>query len=165
MQILVPPARADIMLFRPPGTSDLGFPLDMTNGAALAANSNGIAGSMQPEEEAARAAGAAIASQASLPVLPGVDRLPMVAGPLSPQRLKCFSSDSDNCPDAGIGPLLQFPHLPRAGPVLLTLLFFPLVPLPYPILQGSTYSFPAVRYSCLVSVGDLQALLCLKVRS
>uniref|UniRef100_A0A8C6G314 BTB/POZ domain zinc finger transcription factor n=1 Tax=Moschus moschiferus TaxID=68415 RepID=A0A8C6G314_MOSMO len=87
VQILVPPARADIMLFRPPGTSDLGFPLDMTNGAALAANSNGIAGSMQPEEEAARAAGAAIGSQASLPVLPGVDRLPMVAGPLSPQLL------------------------------------------------------------------------------
>ncbi|KAM7327771.1 hypothetical protein ACRRTK_014138 [Alexandromys fortis] len=87
VQILVPPARADIMLFRPPGTSDLGFPLDMTNGAALAANSNGIAGSMQPEEEAARTTGAAIAGQASLPVLLGVDRLPMVAGPLSPQLL------------------------------------------------------------------------------
>ena len=42
--------------------------------------------------------------------------------------LKCFSSDSDNCPDVGIGPLLQFPHLLRAGPVLLTLLFLPLVP-------------------------------------
>ena len=40
-------------------------------------------------------------------------------------RLKCVSSDSDNCPDVGIGPLLQFPHLPRAGPVLLTLLFPP----------------------------------------
>ena len=79
--------------------------------------------------------------------------------------LKCFSSDSDNCPDAGIGPLLQFPHLPRADPVLLTLLFFPLVPLPYPIVHGSTYSFPVVRYSCPVSVGDLQALLCLKVCS
>ena len=39
--------------------------------------------------------------------------------------LKCFSSDSDNCPDVGIGPLLQFPHPPRAGPVLLTLLFSP----------------------------------------
>ena len=39
--------------------------------------------------------------------------------------LKCFSSDSDNCPDVGIGPLLQFPHPLRAGPVLLTLLFFP----------------------------------------
>ena len=40
--------------------------------------------------------------------------------------LKCFSSDSDNCPEVGIGTLLQFPHLPRAGPVLLTLLFSPL---------------------------------------
>ena len=39
--------------------------------------------------------------------------------------LKCFSSDSDNCPDVGIRPPLQFPHLPRAGPILLTLLFFP----------------------------------------
>ena len=39
--------------------------------------------------------------------------------------LKWFSSDSDNCPDVGIGPLLQFPHPPRAGPFLLTLLFFP----------------------------------------
>ena len=34
--------------------------------------------------------------------------------------LKCFSSDSDNCPDVGIRPLLQVPHPPRAGPVLLT---------------------------------------------
>ena len=42
--------------------------------------------------------------------------------------LKCFSSDLDNCPDVGIGPLPQFPHWLRAGPVLLTLLFFPLVP-------------------------------------
>ena len=39
--------------------------------------------------------------------------------------LKCFSSDSDNCPNVGIRPLLQFPHLRRAGPVLLTLLFSP----------------------------------------
>ena len=45
--------------------------------------------------------------------------------------LKCFSSDSDNCPDVGIGPLLQFPHLPRAGPVVLTRLFFLLLPLSY----------------------------------
>ena len=37
--------------------------------------------------------------------------------------LKCFSSDSDNCPNVGIRPLLQFPYLLRAGPVLLTLLF------------------------------------------
>ena len=39
--------------------------------------------------------------------------------------LKSFSSESDNCPDVGIGPLLQLPHWPRAGPVLLTLLFPP----------------------------------------
>ena len=43
-----------------------------------------------------------------------------------PLSLNCFSSDSDNCPSLRIGPLLQFPHLPRAGPFLLTLLFFPL---------------------------------------
>ena len=42
--------------------------------------------------------------------------------------LKCFSSDPDNCPDVGIRLLLQFPHPPRAGPVLLTLLFSPLIP-------------------------------------
>ena len=42
-----------------------------------------------------------------------------------PLSLKCFSSDSDNCPDVGIRPLLQFPHRPRAGPVLLTLPFSP----------------------------------------
>ena len=41
--------------------------------------------------------------------------------------LKCFSSDSDKYPNVGIRPLLQFPHPPRAGPVLPTLLFFPLV--------------------------------------
>ena len=39
--------------------------------------------------------------------------------------IKCFSSDSDNCPIVGTGPLLQFPLPPRAGPVLLTLLFSP----------------------------------------
>ena len=27
--------------------------------------------------------------------------------------LKCFSSDSDSCPDVGITSLLQLPHLPR----------------------------------------------------
>ena len=55
--------------------------------------------------------------------------------------LKCFSSDSNNCSDVGIVPLLQFPHSRRASPVLLTLLFFPLVPLSYGVLSGSVYSF------------------------
>ena len=45
--------------------------------------------------------------------------------------LKCFSSDADNYPAVVIGPLLQFPHPLRAGPVILRLLFCPLVPLSY----------------------------------
>ena len=79
--------------------------------------------------------------------------------------LKCFSSDSDNCTDVGIRLLLQFSHSLRAGPVLLTLLFFPLVPSPYWVLPGSIYSLPLVRYSCLFSAGVLHALLYLKVYS
>ena len=51
--------------------------------------------------------------------------------------LKFFSSHSDSCPNVGIGPLLQFPHLLRAGAVLLTLLFFLLVPSSYQGLGGS----------------------------
>ena len=69
--------------------------------------------------------------------------------------LKCFSSDSDNCPDVGIGPLLQFLHQLRAGPVLLIFLFSPLVPSSYWVLHGSIYSFPLVRYSSLLSAGVL----------
>ena len=79
--------------------------------------------------------------------------------------LKCVSSDSDRCPNVGIGPLLQFPHWPRAGPVLLTLPFSPLVPSSYRVLPGSIYSFPLVRSSCLLLAGILHGLLCLKVHS
>ena len=70
--------------------------------------------------------------------------------------LKYSSSDSDNCPDMGIGPL-------RAGPVLPTLLFFSPVPSSYRVLHGSIYSFPLVSSSCLLSAAVLHALLCLKV--
>ena len=56
-------------------------------------------------------------------------RLPRIS--CFPLSLKCFSSDSDNCPDVGIRPLLHFPHWLRAGPVLVTLLVFPLVPSSY----------------------------------
>ena len=76
--------------------------------------------------------------------------------------LKCFSSDSDSCPTVGIRPLLQFPHPSRAGPVPLTLLFFPLVPLSYRVLPGSIHSLPLIRYSCLFLTGVLCAVLCLK---
>ena len=77
--------------------------------------------------------------------------------------LKCFSSDSDSCPAVEIGPLLQFPHPLRAGPVLLTLLLSPLVPLCYRVLHGSIHSFPLVRYSCLLSAGVLHAFQCPRV--
>ena len=79
--------------------------------------------------------------------------------------LKCFSSDSDNHPDVGIRPLLQFPHQPGAGPGLLTLQYFPLIPSSYWVLSGSIYSFPLVRYACPLPAGVLHALLCLKAYS
>ena len=79
--------------------------------------------------------------------------------------LKCFSSEQNSCLDIGIGPLLQLPHLLRADPVTLALLFSPLPPLSYRVLCGSIYSFPLARDSCPFSAGVLQALLCLKVYS
>jgi len=76
--------------------------------------------------------------------------------------LKCFSSDSDNCPSVGIRPLLQFPHPLRAGPVLLTLLVSPLVPSSYWVLHGSIYSFGEgngnpLQYCCLENPMDGEA--------
>ena len=62
-------------------------------------------------------------------------------------------------------PYFSFPHPLRTRPVLLTLLFFPLVPSFYQILPSSICSFPLVRYSCPLSAGVLHALLCLKVYS
>ena len=59
-------------------------------------------------------------------------RLPQIS--CFTHSLKCFSSDSDSCPDMGIRSPLQFLHPQRAGPVLLTLLFFLLVPSSYPVL-------------------------------
>jgi len=79
--------------------------------------------------------------------------------------LNCFSSDPNNYSNVGSGNLLQFSHPPRAGSDLLTLLFFPLVPSSCWVLRGFIYSFPVVRYSCPLSAGVLQALLCLKMYS
>ena len=90
-------------------------------------------------------------------------RLPQIS--CFTRRLKCFSSDSDNCPTVGIRTLLQFPHPPRVGPVLLILLFFPIVPSSYRVLCGSIYSFPPVRSSFMLSAGVLHSLLCLYVYS
>ena len=77
--------------------------------------------------------------------------------------LKYFSSDIDNCPDVGIGSLLQFPHLLRVCPVLLTLLLSLLVPSFYPVLRSCIDYFLLLRYSFPFSAGVLHALLCLKV--
>ena len=90
-------------------------------------------------------------------------RLPLIS--CFTLSLKCSSSDSDSCPDVGIGPLLQCPHWSRGGPALLTLLFSPLVPSSSQVLHGPIYSFPLARCSCLLSACVLQALLCLKVYS
>ena len=100
----------------------------------------------------------------------GCSKDSLILIPFRPTQISYFTlslklSDSDNCPNMGIGPLLHFPHPPRAGSVLLTLLFFPLVPSSYQVLRGSMYSFPLVRYSCPLSPGVLHALLCLKVYS
>ena len=53
--------------------------------------------------------------------------------------LKCFSFDSDNCPTVGMGSLLQFHHLLRAGPVLLTLVFPP-----------SSFVLPSFAWLCIL---------------
>ena len=52
-----------------------------------------------------------------------------------------------------------------ADPVLLTLLFFVLIPLSCQVLCGSVYSFLVVKSSCPLSDGVLQDLLCLEVYS
>ena len=69
--------------------------------------------------------------------------------------LNAFSSDSDHCLDVGIGLQLYFPHPPRAGPVLLTLLLFPLVPSSYQVLRGSIEgSGTPLQCSCLENPMD-----------
>ena len=68
-------------------------------------------------------------------------------------------------PQCGDGTPALVPPSLRAGPVLLTLLLFPLVPSSYQDLHGSIYYFPLVRYSCPLSTGVPRELLCLKVYS
>ena len=75
--------------------------------------------------------------------------------------LKCFSSNSDNCPNVGIRHWLQFPYLPR---FFCFFLFFPLVLSSYLGLHGSKYSFTLVRYTCPLSAG-VHMYFCLKLYS
>ena len=79
--------------------------------------------------------------------------------------LKCFFSDSDNCPyvgyqtSASVNPPAKVRSRPTKTPV------FPPCSSSYRILRSSIYSFPLVRYPCLLSACVLHALLCLKVYS
>ena len=70
--------------------------------------------------------------------------------------LKYFSSNPNSCPDVGIRPLLQFPHLLRAGPVLLTLLFFP--PNSFVLLSFSWFYIFFSSGQVLLSVSDWSIL-------
>ena len=78
--------------------------------------------------------------------------------------LQCFSSDSDIALMWGSDPWFSFPYLPRAGPFLLTLLFFPLVPLSYRVLLWF-YIFFSTGQVLLSAFNWCSALLCLKVYS
>ena len=60
---------------------------------------------------------------------------------------------------ASVPPPTEGRSIPTETPV------FPVVPSSYQVLCGSIYSFPLVRYSCLLSAGVLHVLLCLKVYS
>ena len=66
-------------------------------------------------------------------------------------------------PQCGDWPLLQFSW--RQVQSYWHSCFSPLVPSSYGVLHGSIYSFPLVKYSCLLSAGVLHTLLYLKVYS
>ncbi|XP_066544999.1 POZ-, AT hook-, and zinc finger-containing protein 1 isoform X1 [Amia ocellicauda] len=84
VQILVPPTRPDLALFRTGGgAGDLGFPLDMSNGAGLLSNGSvfGSNGQAHEVDAGGRAGGGASLSgngnQSGMPVLQQVERLPV----------------------------------------------------------------------------------------
>ena len=60
-------------------------------------------------------------------------------------NLKCFCSDSDNCPDVGIGPLLQFPHLPRDRST----------PNNTPVLPSSSFILRSFAWFYILSTGQV----------
>ena len=78
--------------------------------------------------------------------------------------LKCFSSDSDNCPDVGIGPCFSSATRRRQGQPYWHSCFPPRS-FVLPSFVWFYIFFLLVRYSCPLSAGVLHALLCLKVSS
>ena len=73
--------------------------------------------------------------------------------------LSCFSSGCGDRTPASVPPLAERRSSPINSP------FCPPLPSSYRVLRGPIISFPVVSYSCLLSAGVLQALLCLKVYS
>ncbi|XP_023676476.1 POZ-, AT hook-, and zinc finger-containing protein 1 isoform X5 [Paramormyrops kingsleyae] len=82
VQILVPPTRGDLSLFRTAPAADLGYPvpLDMSNGAALLANGSAFGSNGQTHDvDGAHAPGSVLSgggSQSALSALHAVDRPP-----------------------------------------------------------------------------------------
>ncbi|XP_064424148.1 POZ-, AT hook-, and zinc finger-containing protein 1 [Latimeria chalumnae] len=112
VQILVPPARGDMMLFRPGGVGDLGFSLDMANGLGL-----GTSGGQAADGDISRVSGPLAASSGppGFPMLQTVDRLPVTPPGMQPQLVAGpFQSMS------GIGPSITGKRgrgRPRKAPV------------------------------------------------
>ena len=83
--------------------------------------------------------------------------------------LKCFSSVPNNCPGLGTDPYFSspIPLLPQVQVLSCSpsSSFFPSFLYSTKFLHQSIYYFPVVRYSCPLSTGVLQDLLCLKVHS
>ena len=78
-----------------------------------------------------------------------------------PQMLHLYPKQMPQCGD--LTPASPPPT--GADPVLLTLLFFVLIPLSCQVLHGFVFSFLMVKSSCPLSDGVLQDLLCLEVYS
>ena len=89
-------------------------------------------------------------------------RLPQIS--CSTLSLKCFSSDSDNCPTGDWTPVsAPQPVNGKSSPTNTPV--FPSSSSSYQVLRGSIYSFQLVRSSCPLPAVVLHALLCLEVYS
>ena len=81
----------------------------------------------------------------------------------TPKHLQILHLCPKQLPWCGNLTSASVPPLPGTHLVLLTLFFFIILPLSY--LHCSIYSFLVVRYSCLLSAGVVQDILCLEVYS
>ena len=82
--------------------------------------------------------------------------------PFRPPRINCFTLSVVSPLTQTVAPCFSSPTC-RGQVQSYWHSCFSLVPSSYRVLCGSIYSFPLVRYSCLLSAGVLHARLCLKV--